>query len=133
MHGRTNGRPAKYAQPVRAVTGESRLLYRSMGATYAEVCWLSRPTERYAWTMPAMTDAPQMRFFLNVRTLDTLLVDDEGDDFPNLGEACKHAIQVASELAREYPRLPAHPLSIVPVALEVLDPSGALVFSTPIH
>jgi hypothetical protein len=41
-----------------------------------------------------------MRFFLKVRTIDTLLVDEEGDDFPDLGEVCKHAIHVASELAR---------------------------------
>ena len=126
--------PAEYAQLVRPVTVKSRCLYRSMGAPYAEVCWLYRAKQSgMRRTMPAMTDAPQMRFFLNVRTLDTLLVDEEGEDFPNLGEVCKHAIQVASELAREYPRLPAHPLSIVPVALEVLDHSGALVFSAPVQ
>jgi hypothetical protein len=78
-------------------------------------------------------EAGRMRYFLNVRTMDTLLVDEEGDEFPDLGEACNHAIQVASELAREYPLRPGHSLTIVPVALEVLDPSGALVFSTPIQ
>ena len=50
-----------------------------------------------------------------------LLVDDEGDEFPDLGEVCRHALEVASELAREYPRLPAHRSTIVPLALEVMD------------
>lgn len=62
-----------------------------------------------------------------------LLVDDEGDEFPDLGEVCRHALEVASELAREYPRLPAHRSTIVPLALEVMDESGSLVFRTPIH
>ncbi len=74
-----------------------------------------------------------MRYFLNVRTIDALLIDDEGNDFPDLGEVCRHAIEVASELAREYPRPPAHRLTIVPLALEVMDESGTLVFRTPIH
>jgi hypothetical protein len=74
-----------------------------------------------------------MRYFLNVRTIDMLLVDDEGDEFPDLGEVCRHALEVASELAREYPRLPAHRSTIVPLALEVMDESGSLVFRTPIH
>lgn len=74
-----------------------------------------------------------MRYFLNVRTIDTLLVDDEGNEFSDLGEVCRHALEVASELAREYPRLPVHRSTIVPLALEVMDESGALVFRTPIH
>ena len=74
-----------------------------------------------------------MRYFLNVRTLDSLLVDDEGDEFPDLAEVCKHAIEVASELAREYPRQRGDRWTIVPMALEVMDQAGALVFRTPIH
>ena len=74
-----------------------------------------------------------MRYFLNVRTSDALLIDDEGNDFPDLGEACNYALQVAAELAREYPRQPGNQWTIVPLALEVVDELGALVFRTPIH
>ena len=74
-----------------------------------------------------------MRYFLNVRTIDALLIDDEGNEFTDLSEVCRHALEVASELAREYPRQPAHRSTIVPLALEVMDDSGCLVFRTPIH
>ena len=74
-----------------------------------------------------------MRYFLNIRTIDSLFVDDDGDEFPDLAEVCKHAIAVASELAREYPRRPGNRWTIVPLALEVMDQAGALVFRTPIH
>jgi hypothetical protein len=74
-----------------------------------------------------------MRYFLNVRTIDTLLLDDEGNEFPDVSEACKYAVQVAAELAREYPRQPGNQWTIVPLALEVMDQSGMLVFRTPIH
>jgi len=74
-----------------------------------------------------------MRYFLNVRTIDALLIDDEGNEFSDLGEACNYALQVAAELAREYPRQPGNRFSIVPLALEVMDEFGALVFRTPIH
>jgi len=74
-----------------------------------------------------------MRYFLNVRTIDTLLIDDEGNEFEDLGEVCRYALEVASEPAREYPRAPMHRGTIVPLALEVMDESGTLVFRTPIH
>ena len=70
-----------------------------------------------------------MRYFLNVRTIDTLLIDDEGDDFPDLGEACNYALQVAAELAREYPRQPGNQWTIVPLALEVWTSSGRWSFA----
>jgi hypothetical protein len=74
-----------------------------------------------------------MRYFLNVRTIDTLLVDEEGNEFPGLGEVCKHALEVAAELAREYPPQSGNRWTIVPLALEVMDQAGTLVFRTPIH
>lgn len=74
-----------------------------------------------------------MRYFLNIRTIDSLLVDEEGNEFPDLGEVCKYALEVAEELAREYPRRPGNQWTIVPLALEVMDRAGKLVFRTPIH
>jgi hypothetical protein len=74
-----------------------------------------------------------MRYFLNVRTIDTVLIDDEGNEFLDLNEACKHALEVAGELAREYPRQPKIRSTIVPLAVEVMDHTGILVFRTPIQ
>jgi hypothetical protein len=74
-----------------------------------------------------------MRYFFNVRTIDTVLVDDEGNEFQDLNEACKYALEVAAELAREYPRQPKDRSTIVPLAVEVMDQSGLLVFRTPIQ
>ena len=74
-----------------------------------------------------------MRFFLNVRANNTLLVDEEGCEFPDLSAACVYAMRIALELARKYPRKPAHQLASYPLALEVVDQRGALVFRTPIH
>jgi len=74
-----------------------------------------------------------MLYFLNVRTIDSLLVDDEGNEFTDQAEVCKYALEVASELAREYPCVPAHRSTIVPLALEVMDEAGVMVFRTPIH
>ena len=74
-----------------------------------------------------------MRYFLNVRTVDALLVDDEGKEFSDLGGVCLYALEVASELAREYPQPPVHRSTILPLALEVMDESGNLVFRAPIH
>ena len=74
-----------------------------------------------------------MRYFLNVRTIDTVLIDDEGNEFLDMNEACKHALEVAAELAREYPSQPKNRSTIVPLAVEVMDSSGKLVFRTPIQ
>jgi len=89
--------------------------------------------ERDAIAIIFVLETVEMRYFLNVRTIDALLVDDEGNEFTDLGEVCRHALEVASELAREYPRLPADRATVVPLALEVMDESGNLVFRTPVH
>lgn len=36
-----------------------------------------------------------MRFFLNVRTNNTLLVDEKGGEFADLSAACQHAMRIA--------------------------------------
>jgi len=74
-----------------------------------------------------------MRFFLNVRANNTLLLDEEGGEFPDLAAACIHAMRIALELARKYPRAPGNQLASYPLALEVMDQRGALVFRTPIR
>jgi len=74
-----------------------------------------------------------MRYFFNVRTIDTVLIGDEGNEFQDFNEACKYALEVAAELAREYPRQPKDRSTIVPLAVEVMDQSGLLVFRTPIQ
>lgn len=74
-----------------------------------------------------------MRFFLNVRANNTLLVDEEGGEFPDLSAACVYAMRIALELARKYPRQPGNQVASYPLALEVMDQAGALVFRTPIH
>jgi len=73
-----------------------------------------------------------MRYFLNVRTRDSLVVDDEGDEFFDTGRLYDYASQVVAELEREYP-VEAADAVIVPVALEVTSEAGDLVFCLPIH
>jgi len=80
-----------------------------------------------------LSDAGMKRYFLNVRTMDSLLVDEEGDEFPDIGEVCKYAVHVAAELAREYPPQPGNRWTIVPLALEVMDHTGALVYRAPVQ
>ena len=74
-----------------------------------------------------------MRYFFNVRTTDAVLADDEGNEFSDISQASKYALQIAAELAREYPRQSGEQSTIVPLELEVMDESGALIFRTPIH
>ena len=74
-----------------------------------------------------------MRYFLNIRTKDSLVTDDEGDVFSDIDQLFAHARNVASDLKREYPSDGADAWSVVPVALEVSDETGALVFCLPIN
>ena len=74
-----------------------------------------------------------MRYFFNVRTIDTVLIDDEGNEFQDFNDACKYALEIAAELVREYPSQPKNRSTIVPLAVEVMDQSGKLVFRTPIQ
>jgi hypothetical protein len=72
-----------------------------------------------------------MRYFLHIRTDDTLLVDDEGDDFATLENACDHALRVASELGREYP--PDSGTVVKLIEIEMTDGAGRLLMRLPIH
>ena len=74
-----------------------------------------------------------MRYFLNVRTHDAVLVDEEGEEFPDIYQACKYAVQLAAELARKYPRRSQGQPAALPLTLEVVDDAGMLVFRAPIH
>ena len=74
-----------------------------------------------------------MRYFLNIRTTDSLVIDDEGDVFSDIDQLFDHVKSVATDLEREYPADEATELSVVPVALEVADETGALIFCLPIN
>jgi hypothetical protein len=74
-----------------------------------------------------------MRYFLNVRTHDAVLVDEEGEEFPDIYQVCKYAVQLASDLARKYPRRSQGQAAALPLTLEVMDDAGMLVFRAPIH
>jgi hypothetical protein len=81
----------------------------------------------------ALSPNSPMRFFLNVRTNNTLLVDEKGGEFADLSAACRHAMRIALEVACKYPRRPGEQVASVPLALEVMDHNGAVVFRTPIR
>jgi len=74
-----------------------------------------------------------MRYFLNIRTTDSLVIDDEGDVFSDINALFDHVRNVASDLEREYPADSADAWSIIPVALEVADETGALIICLPIN
>ena len=74
-----------------------------------------------------------MRYFLNIRTTDSLVIDDEGDVFSDIDALFDHVKNVASDLEREYPADGADEWGIIPVALEVADETGALIFCLPIN
>jgi hypothetical protein len=75
----------------------------------------------------------RMRYFLNVRANGSLLVDEAGSEFYDLSAACACAMRIALELARKYPRRSGSQPASMPLTLEVLDQSGALVFRTPVR
>lgn len=74
-----------------------------------------------------------MRYFLNIRTTDSLVIDDEGDVFHDIDQLFDHARNVALDLEREYPADKTDEWSVIPVALEVADETGAVLFCLPIN
>ena len=74
-----------------------------------------------------------MRYFLNIRTKDSLVTDDEGDEFSDIDRLFDHAKQVVAELEREYPSDSNDELAVIPIALEVSDENGVLIFRLRIH
>jgi hypothetical protein len=74
-----------------------------------------------------------MRYFLNIRTTDSLVIDEEGDVFSDIDQLFDHARNVALDLEREYPADKSDEWSVIPVALEVADETGAVLFCLPIN
>ena len=74
-----------------------------------------------------------MRYFLNIRTTDSLVIDDEGDVFSDMNALFDYVKNVALDLEREYPADDTDAWSVIPVALEVADETGALIFCLPIN
>ena len=73
-----------------------------------------------------------MRYFFNIGTEDSLLVDEHGDEFANIDQAFEHAKVTVEELELEFPR-DAKNARFVLVALEVTDQAGTEMFRLPIH
>lgn len=72
-----------------------------------------------------------MRYFVNVTASEAVL-QDSGEGFSDLYEACTHAVELASELLTQYPRKVRNETSKVPLAVEVVDCKGAIVFRSPV-
>jgi len=74
-----------------------------------------------------------MRYFLNIRTKDGLIPDPEGDEFADTDALFEHAKHVIADLERNYPADTPDETAIVPIALEVVDELGVLVFRLPVN
>lgn len=74
-----------------------------------------------------------MRYFLNIRTTDSLVIDEEGDVFGDIDQLFDHARNVALDLEREYPADAGDEGAIIPVTLEVTDETGSVIVCLPIH
>ena len=72
-----------------------------------------------------------MRYFVNV-TAHQAVLQDSGEGFSDLYEACTHAVELASELFTQYPRKMKNVISGVPLAVEVIDSKGATIFRSPV-
>lgn len=72
-----------------------------------------------------------MRYFVNVTASESVL-HDQGEGFSDLYEACTHAVELASELFNLYPQKVKNAMSNVPLAVEVVDWNGAIVFRSPV-
>lgn len=72
-----------------------------------------------------------MRYFVNV-TAKQAVLHDPGEGFSDLYEACTHAVELASELFSQYPRKIKNVISEVPLAVEVVDCKGAIIFRSPV-
>jgi len=77
------------------------------------------------------TGSLQLRYFVNV-TANEAVLQDPSEGFADLYEACTHAVELASELLTQYPRKVKNLVSHVPMAVEVVDHQGAIIFRSPI-
>jgi hypothetical protein len=73
-----------------------------------------------------------MRYFLNIRTKDGLIVDPEGDAFSDIDQLLEHAKLVVQELEQEFP-VNAKDARFILVAMEIVNETGGLVFTLPIN
>jgi len=72
-----------------------------------------------------------LRYFVNV-TANEAVLQDPGEGFSDLYEACTHAVELAAELFTQYPRKVKSAISSVPLAVEVIDSKGAIIFRSPV-
>jgi hypothetical protein len=72
-----------------------------------------------------------LRYFVNVTANKTVL-QDSGESFSDLYEACTHAVELAADLFIRYPRKVKNVISGVPLAVEVVDSKGAIIFRSPV-
>lgn len=71
-----------------------------------------------------------MRYYLNVRTDTELIVDDEGVELPDLGDAAEEALQAARDILADRVK---HGEKVDDGVFEVLDKSGTTVLTIPIR
>jgi hypothetical protein len=72
-----------------------------------------------------------MRYFLNIRSKDAQLLDQEGEEFPSMEGVHCYARKLVADLEREFPRDAVTPF--IPLTLEVTDEMGVPVFRLPLH
>ena len=73
----------------------------------------------------------KLRYFVNV-TANEAVLQDRSEGFSDLYEACTHAVELAAELFTQYPRKVKRVISSVPLAVEVVDSRGAVIFRSPV-
>jgi hypothetical protein len=73
----------------------------------------------------------KLRYFVNVTAKEAVL-QDRSEGFSDLYEACTHAVELAAELFTQYPRKVKRVISSVPLAVEVVDSRGAVIFRSPV-
>lgn len=71
-----------------------------------------------------------MRYYLNVRTDDALIVDDEVIELADLGDVAEEAVQAARDIVADRVK---HGERVDDAVFEVLDSSGATVMTVPIR
>jgi hypothetical protein len=71
-----------------------------------------------------------MRYYLNIRTGNELIIDDEGVDLPDLGDVAEEARQAARDILADRIK---HGEKVDDGIFEVLDASGATVMTIPIR
>jgi hypothetical protein len=71
-----------------------------------------------------------MRYYLNVRTVDGLIVDKEGIELPDLGDVAEEASQAARDIVADRVK---HGEKVDDGVFEVVDQAGVMVMTIPIR